>query len=322
MNRKTLFITFLLIAPVAVYAGNDEAVESWLKKMSHAAHTVNYIGKFVYQQDRQLSMMEIAHAVDANGERERLLSLDDVGREVIREKDRVTCILPDRQSVVVEKGRPKLQFPPEYPVNIEHLKGIYIFELAKVEKVAGQSAQKISIKPIDQYRYGHRLWVDINTGLLLKTHLLDEKGHLLEQFMFTEVKYMDKVPEELLKPRNRGENYTWYESEDDKEMNESSSSMAWLVARMPAGFVNDMQRNHNLPNKTAVKHMVYSDGIASVSVFIEKQEKQSASLVGASRMGAVNAYGRIINDHHVTAVGEVPQATVKMITESVEVKRE
>jgi sigma-E factor negative regulatory protein RseB len=321
LNRKTLFISLLLIAPVVVYAGNDEAVESWLQKMSNAAHTVNYIGKFVYQQDKQLSMMEIVHAVDASGgERERLLSLDDVGREVIREKDRVTCILPDRQSVVVEKGRPKLQFPPEFPVNIEHLKGIYAFELSKVEKVAGHAAQKISIKPVDKFRYGHHLWVDVDTGLLLNTHLLDEKGQLLEQFMFTEVKYMDKIPEDNLKPRNRGENYTWYESEDDKETNESSSSMAWLVAHMPAGFVNDMQRNHNLPNKTAVKHMVYSDGIASVSVFIEKQEKQSASLVGASRMGAVNAYGRIVNDHHVTAVGEVPQATVKMMTESVEVK--
>jgi len=264
--------------------------------------------------------MKIVHAVDKEGEREHLLSLDDVGREVIRDRDRVTCILPDRQSVVVEKGRPKLQFPPTFPVNIEHLKGNYVFELSKIENVAGHPAQKISIKPIDKYRYGHRLWVDANTGLLLKTHLLDEKGHLLEQFMFTEVEYMDAIPDEMLKPRNNAENFTWYESEDDQETGTSPDSMAWLVARMPAGFQNDVQRNHNLPNKTSVKHMVYSDGLASVSVFIEKQEKQSASLVGASRMGPVNAYGRIINNHHITAVGEVPQATVKMMTESVEIR--
>jgi sigma-E factor negative regulatory protein RseB len=182
-------------------------------------------------------------------------------------------------------------------------------------------AQKISIKPVDKFRYGHRLWVDAATGLLLKTHLLDEKGNVLEQFMFTEVEYKDAIPEDMLKPRNSGQNYTWYESsDDDADADKATGSQSWLVSKIPAGFEHDMQRNQQMPNKTAVMQMVYTDGLASVSVFIEKQEKQDANLVGASRMGAVNAYGRIVNDHHITAVGEVPQATVKMITESVEIK--
>ena len=100
LNRKWLF-TVLLITPVAVYASDKASVEIWLQKMHHAAHTVNYVGKFVYQQDKQLSMMKIVHAVGEDGERERLLSLDEIGREVIRDKDHVTCILPDRKSVVV-----------------------------------------------------------------------------------------------------------------------------------------------------------------------------------------------------------------------------
>ena len=320
LNRQWLF-SILLITPVAVYATDKQSVEVWLQKMHHAAHTVNYVGKFVYQQDKQLSMMEIVHAVGENGERERLLSLDEVGREVIRDKDNVTCILPDRQSVVVEKGRPKLPFPPAFPVNVEHLKHQYAFALSRQERVAGHLAQKISINPIDNYRYGHRLWVDVDTGLLLKTHLLDEHGRLLEQFMFTEIVFMDMIPEDLLKPHVIGENFTWYESDDEKVEGNTAQTINWFVARMPAGFVNDMQRDHHLPNKTAVKHMVYSDGLASVSVFIEKHEKQSPNLIGTSRMGAVNAFGKIIDDHHVTAVGEVPQATVKMIGESVEFKK-
>lgn len=320
LNRQWLF-TILLITPVAVYATDKQSVEAWLQKMHHAAHMVNYVGKFVYQQDKQLSMMEIVHAVGENGERERLLSLDEVGREVIRDKDNVTCILPDRKSVVVEKGRPKLPFPPAFPVNVEQLKHQYTFALSRQERVAGHLAQKISINPTDKYRYGHRLWIDVDTGLLLKTHLLDERGQLLEQFMFTELVFMDEIPEELLKPHVIGENFTWYESDDEKVEGSPAQPMNWFVAHMPAGFVNDMQRNHHLPNKTAVKHMVYSDGLASVSVFIEKHEKQSPNLIGTSRMGAVNAFGRIIDDHHVTAVGEVPQATVKMIGESVEFKK-
>ena len=321
LNRKWLF-TVLLITPVAVYASDKASVEIWLQKMHHAAHTVNYVGKFVYQQDKQLSMMKIVHAVGEDGERERLLSLDEIGREVIRDKDHVTCILPDRKSVVVEKGRPKLPFPPAFPMNVENLKHQYVFSLSRQERVAGHLAQKINITPIDKYRYGHRLWVDVDTGLLLKTHLLDERGSLLEQFMFTELEFMDKIPDEMLQPHISGENYTWYESDDESvEENPAEQHVDWFVAHMPAGFVNDMQRDHHLPNKTAVKHMVYTDGLASVSVFIEKHEKQAPNLIGTSRMGAVNAFGRIIDDHHVTAVGEVPQATVKMIGESVQFKR-
>lgn len=320
LNRQWLF-TLLLITPIAVYASDMQSVQEWLQKMHHAAHTANYVGKFVYQQDKQLSMMKIVHAVGPNGERERLVSLDDIGREVIRDQDNVTCILPDRKSVVVEKGRPKLPFPPAFPVNLDQLKNQYTFTLVRQERVAGHQAQKIAINPTDKYRYGHRLWVDVDTGLLLKTHLLDEHGQLLEQFMFTELEFMDNIPDDLLKPHIKGDNYTWYESDDEVVEDKPLENISWFVSRMPAGFVNDMQRDHHLPNKTAVRHMVYSDGLASVSVFIEKQVKQSPNLIGTSRMGAVNAFGKIIDDHHITAVGEVPQATVKMIGESVEFKR-
>lgn len=323
LNKKWLLPVILLVVPVVVYADDHEAVTQWLQKMHRAAHTINYVGKFVYQQDKQLTLMEIIHAVDDEGERERLISLDEVGREVIREKNKVTCILPDRQSVVVEKGRPNLQFPPAFPMNIEHLRGQYRFILDRRERVAGQTAQKISINPVDKFRYGHRLWVDVDSGLLLKTHLLDEKGRLLEQFMFTEIEFMNEIPEEMLKPRVTGKNYTWYEADGeahDEDHERLSDHHDWLVSRMPAGFIHDMQRDHNLANKTAVKHMVFSDGLASVSVFIEKRKKQSPNLIGASRMGAVNAYGKIMSDYHVTAVGEVPQATVRMISDSVQFK--
>ncbi len=320
LNKTWLLSAWLLILPIAVYAEDYEAVEKWLQKMHRASHTLNYVGKFVYQQDKQLTMMKIIHAVDEHGERERLVSLDEVGREVIREKNKVTCILPDRKSVVVEKGRPNLQFPPAFPMNIDHLKDQYEFKLASRERVAGQTAQKITIDPIDQFRYGHRLWVDVDTGLLLKTHLIDERGQLLEQFMFTDIEFRDEIPEDMLKPGVQGQNYTWYEAEDNTHEHQTShKDMAdhWKVSQMPAGFMHDMQRDHHMPNKTAVKHMVFSDGLASVSVFIEKRNKQSPNLVDASRMGAVNAYGKELNEYSVTAVGEVPQATVKMISESV-----
>ncbi len=302
--------------PAAVIAADNKTVEAWLQKMHAAAHTLNYSGKFVYQQGKQLSLMKIIHASNEDSEYERLISLDDVGREIIRSNGVVTCILPDSKSVVVEKARPAHQFPPEFPMKIAHLKDLYRFMLDKTEMVAGRNSQKIVIAPSDHYRYGHRLWIDNETGLLLKTHLVDERGQLLEQFMFTQIEFMESIPDDLLKPRTVGDAYTWYEAEQT-EISEANSESGWVAKKLPAGFNSDMDRSHNMPNKKLVRHLVFSDGLASVSIFIERSQKRTANLVGSSRMGAVNAYGRLLNDYYVTAVGEVPSATVKLISESV-----
>lgn len=317
MKSKWVILVSILMLPVVVYADTD-TVEAWLQKMHRAAHTLNYDGKFIYQQDKELSLMRIIHGADKDGEYEHLVSLDDIGREVIRTNGTVTCILPDSQSVVVEKGRPAQQFPPAFPMKIEHLKHQYRFILEHKERIAGRIAQKIVIAPVDRYRYGHRLWVDNKTGLLLKTHLLDEQGRLLEQFMFTEIRYLDGVPKDILKPRTEGQHYTWYESQHGNARSaEDKMDTAWKVIHLPVGFSNDMRRRHFMPNKTSVGHMVFSDGLASVSIFIEARNKNVPDLIGPSRMGAINAFGRVVNDHQITAVGEVPRATVKMMTESV-----
>lgn len=317
LKSKFVLPVCLFVVPVLVWASDDQAIEKWLQKMHYAAHMLNYTGRFVYQQDKQLSLMSIAHAVTKEGEREKLVSMDETGREVIREGDRVTCILPDSKSVMVEKGTGKVQFPPMFPVSLDQLKGQYTFHIDRQDKIAGQQARRIVIQPMDKYRYGHRLWVDEKTGLLLKTQLLDENGKLLEQFMFTQIQFTDKVPEELLKPRATGKEYTWYEAQDSDEPEIKDDKHVWLVQELPRGFVSDMTRYHRMPDKMPVEHLVFSDGLASVSVFIEKDGDKEPSLAGVSRMGAVNAFGRTLDDYHITTVGEVPRRTVRMIGESV-----
>ena len=200
---------------------------------------------------------------------------------------------------------------------MQSIKGQYTFHIERQDKIAGQLARKIVIQPNDKYRYGHNLWVDEKTGLLLKTQLLDETGKLLEQFMFTQITFMDKVPEDLLKPRATGKEYTWYEAQDSNEPEIKDDPNVWLVQELPKGFVSDMTRYHHMPNKTSVEHLVFSDGLASVSVFIEKDHDKEPTLMGVSRLGVVNAYGRTYNDYHITTVGEVPRRTVRMIGESV-----
>lgn len=313
-----LIFSLSLALPLTAFATQLEEVQGWLEKMQHAAHTVNYEGTFVYGQQGQLSSMRIIHRATPEGEQERLISMDGTGREVIRDGSKVTCFMPDSNVVVVEKSRQTKQFPPKFPMKIDDLKDFYTFSLAGNSTVAGHLTQGIKIMPKDPYRYGHHLWVEKNTGLLLKTYLLNEQGKPIEQFVFTQVMFLDKVPDEQMVTAVDSKGFIWYEAKGNIEKTDDKQpalSIAWI----PGGFKEDMARMQKMPNGgMPVKHMVFSDGMSSVSVFFEEgMEHDTSNLVGGSRMGAINAHGRSLGDYHVTVVGEVPQVTVQKISEAI-----
>ena len=319
INKFVSLFALLLISFTAFADHPKEDIEKWLAKMHHAAHMINYDGTFVYGQNNEMTSMQIIHSVDENGEFERLISLDGSGREVIRSGDTVTCVLPDKKSVVVDKSRPDSEFPPTFPLKIEQLSKFYTFHFGKEGVVAGQTAIKLMIKPKDSYRYAHTLWIDAKSGLLLKDHLIDDNGKIVEQFMFTQINYPKVIEKTRLISDSKHKKFTWYKAKDFKSNDEVKKSMSWKIMNVPAGFVPGVQRHHNMTmSAMPVEHFMYSDGLSSVSIFVEKKMKKSKNLIGGSTMGAVNAYGRTVGKYHVTVVGEVPHATVKMIGDSVE----
>jgi len=318
INKFFALPLFLLISFSAFADHPKEDVEKWLAKMHHASHMINYDGTFVYGQNNEMTSMQIIHSVGKDGELERLISLDGSGREVIRSGDTVTCILPDQKSVVVDKTRPDSEFPPKFPLKIEQLSKVYDFHFGKDGMVAGQKAIKLMIVPKDEYRYGHTLWVDMKTGLLLKNHLVGKNNKIVEQFMFTQINYPESIDKERLLSKGENKKYTWYNAKDFDSKKDASGNMSWKVESLPPGFVPDVKRHHNMTmTDMPVEHLMFSDGLSSVSIFVEKQMKNSKNLIGGSTMGAVNAYGRNIGNYHVTVVGEVPHVTVKMVGDSV-----
>lgn len=227
--------------------------------------------------------------------------------------------MPDRHSVVVEKSRAHNNYPPRFPIDIQALEKNYYLSLAGKGKVAGYISQKITILPKDKFRYGYHLWVEEKTGLLLKTHLVVEGDTPVEQFMFTQLRFHDRISEALLKPGVDSSKFDWYEAPAKKQAPRPSKiELNWLVKQLPAGFLPDMKRMTTLPeNLMPVEHLIFSDGLATVSVFIEDMMDSENNLRGGSHMGAVHAFGRAVDDHYVTVIGEVPYVTVKMIGESV-----
>jgi sigma-E factor negative regulatory protein RseB len=287
--------------------------------MGKALHDLNYDGVFVYQHGDQLTAMRLIHGHDELGEQERLVSLTGTSREVIRNNDQVTCILPDTRSVIVErKGQSKPGFPYLLPKQIKQISDVYTFELGHVGRIAGRNAQQVRISPKDDYRYSYHLWLDQENGMLLKAEVINGRD-IVEQFMFTHLKFMKTVSDKLFNPDVDHKDFLSYHHEQRQE-NEpvDASQQDWKVENLPAGFtLTHHQYRFQADDNAPVQHLVYSDGLSTVSVFIEKLGPGQAAMQGASPMGAVHAYSRMIDHTQVTAVGEVPANTVKLIADSV-----
>jgi len=317
MKRKViLFCCFFILEvnSLSVYA--DQEARQWLTKMGLAAQDLNYRGTFVYQHGMQLESMEITHRVKKGATTERLLSLNSSPREIIRDNNVIRCYLPDENSMVIEHRKANDQnFPRILPKNLTRLEDNYTFQLAKRHRIADRMAQKVIIKPVDNKRYGYRLWADINSGLLLKSDLVDSKDKVLEQFMFTNLEIGGVISDKDLQPRQTSMNLKKH-IKTEKEI--PLTNTEWHISEFPKGFTISVHIKRLTPmSDKSIEHMVLSDGLAAVSVFIEKLDKSDQILSGANSMGAVNAFVREVSGHQVTVVGEVPAVTVKAIANAV-----
>jgi sigma-E factor negative regulatory protein RseB len=304
----------------AAQAGNisSEQVGEWLERLAKASRTLNYEGTFVYRHGEQLDAVHIIHKADQQGEHERIISLNGVAREVIRNNDQVACVIPETKAVVVDKNLPAARLP-SFPDDIKSIARYYDFEFEGYGRVAGRPVRQIMIHPRDNYRYGYRLWLDDAFELLLGSELLDGEGNPIEQVMFTDIRVMENIDEARLKPNIAGKEYKWLIDDENTQDSSSTEMPGWRAENVPGGFELKQNVMQRLPEHTGmVNHLLYSDGLASVSVYIEPLPRNIDVLRGASQMGAVNAFGRVIDDYHVTAVGEVPAGTVKLISSSLQ----
>lgn len=315
-NVLRALLALLVVAASAAQAADREARE-WLERMSESLATRNYEGRFFHLRDSRSETMRIIHRVDKGKVTERLVSLDGSGREIIRNEDEVICYLPDRRTVLVEKRTDESTLLAAVPSYNEQLEQHYNIERGASTKALGRRTQLILVQPRDQFRYGYRLWLDHETAMPLKSQLCDREGNVIEQILFAELHFRERISADALKPAVTGEGYRWLR-QDAREVQMADSNMGWNVIHLPAGFRLTTWRVQVIAGSSApVRHLVYSDGLASVSVFIEPRTPQTEAMRGLAKVGAAFAYSRKIDDHQVTAVGEVPAATVEAIATGV-----
>ena len=312
-------LILFLCADVAK-ATDSRTASKLMQSMRSATDTLNYNGIFIYQRGAQIDAMRIMHKFDGREERERLISLSGPRREVIRDGQRVTYFFSDDREVRIERTEPKDFLSVGLGDSIEYLTEIYTFSIAGEDRVAGRSATAINILPKKRNRYGYQLWIDDESKLLLKSVILNRRGEALEQVQFVELLVNEDLPDVLFTSEIEGAGFTQYtNSSPEPSIASVVDSSGWVVGWLPVGF---KMRNHKLQtmveSDVPVSHMVYSDGLAMVSVFVEKLKARSRSIQGFSSMGAVNAFSRVAENHQITVVGEVPIPMVRKIASSVE----
>jgi len=305
----TVLTCYLLLASQSAVAGD---VSDLLKKMSSADEDVNYQGVFVLRKSDKLSSMRVEHGRDERGVWESLESLNGEARKVVRVNEEVTSIYPERNLVTVSVTKGKSSLHPTLPENLDKLEAYYTVAQLDDDRIANHSAVVLDVMPKDKFRYGYRYWLDTETGVLLKCDLLNENSEVVEQMMFTVLEYLSEAPAAAFSEIDvKGFEY--------KKLGKDRvvvPNTAWQVTGLPVGFMLTQSSEHKINNSQSL-HLMYSDGLASVSVFIEQGKGHHRLLNGASSMGALNAYGKPVGEYSVTVMGEVPASTVMQIAQSI-----
>jgi sigma-E factor negative regulatory protein RseB len=203
------------------------------------------------------------------------------------------------------------------PEQLSSLTEYYEIHKGEPERIGGYEAQSLILEPRDGMRYGHKFWADSATGLLLKARMLGERHSVVEQFSFTQLVIGTGVTKEMVQPSF---NIRYPEWRLDRFANNtvSEGDSAWTVKNFPAGFHKILEiRRSKQGNSVLVTHMVYSDGLAAVSIFIEPVASRNQVNEGLSQQGAVNIYTRTLDDQVVTVLGEAPATTVMQIANSI-----
>jgi sigma-E factor negative regulatory protein RseB len=296
--------------------------ERWLERMNRALTTRNYDGTFSHWHGGStVEMLRIIHRVQNGEVSERLVSLDGSGREFIRAGSSLTCYLPDKRTVLVER-RPPQQSLVDFPaVNDQTARFYEIREIAHM-RLNRRETHVITVTPRDEYRYGYRLWIDDSTAMPLKTQLCDTHGRAIEEIVFASLVLPARIPDAAFRPDVSTEGFQWLRNDAPLPAPPlPHTATVWSALKLPPGFRMLVRRAQTLPGSAApVDHLVFTDGLASVSVFVEARVQAPASAGSqpvVQSVGSSSAFSTVIDGHKVTAVGEVPPATVRFIATQV-----
>jgi len=319
----------------AVIKNAEPNAHALLAKMAESTKSLTYQGTLVYTQGSRMETLEIFHTLIDGQQSERLVHLTGAPREIIRRGDKVICVHPKSGVIELNNAVPAGPFARNYQARLDSVNKPYTVKFSGHTRVAGREVTVLAVQPKDAYRYGFKLALDNQTGLLLQSLMVDANNKVLERFEYTEIKIGGDISAEQLAPHfdSASERLSLIDmktfqsrslvapSEIDKLESQATEEQNWQVKWLPAGFTlstaNFEQRADAKRGERNSK--MYSDGLSAFSVFITPDVDMSKAL--SVQSGATLAYSLVKRDaeglYSITVVGEIPPSAAKDIATSV-----
>ncbi|MGY6589023.1 MAG: MucB/RseB C-terminal domain-containing protein [Wenzhouxiangella sp.] len=314
---KSWLACLCLLPLAAVAAGDEDAreVKYWLDRMERAVESLDYRGSLVHWRGGQVDTFRIIHRANGDGVRERIYSLDGKPREILRKGERVQSLTAGDQPLVVQ-SQLAARLMPNLPVSrLGTPESGYEMRMGGEDRVAGKATRIVEIRPLDQFRYGYRFWLEQDSGMLLRSALLNQRGRVLQQLSFVDIELGAQINDADLEPGLTMPEGISRARLDPPVSSQSRSALpepSWLPPRLPPGFELARVGRGSFENGDDFEHLVFSDGVASFSVYIESSESDgSGSRLDA--MGSFHVFTGRVDGRLITVVGEVPRATVEYV---------
>lgn len=299
----------------------DADLGAWLSRVHEASRRRAYMGTFVVSADGHMASARIWHVCDGEQQVERVESLSGAPRSTFRRNDQVMTFLPQSKVVISEKRESLGLFPNLLLSANPAIAQSYRLKPAGQERVAGFEADVVQLQAQDAWRFGYRVWTEKKTGLVVKLQTLDTKGRVLEQAAFSELQL--DAPVSMGKLMQRMNKTQGYEIETPVLVKTTAVAEGWAFKPVVSGFTL-VSCNNRLVSPEAgapsagILQCVFSDGLASVSLFIEGFDVRRHAQSGAQAMGATHTLTRRLGDWWLTAVGEVPAPTLVIFAQGLE----
>lgn len=316
MKRLGWLLSILWLPGAALAVEPDPNV--LLDGMVRAFRELNYDMSFVYIRDGKIEPMRLVHALENGRERERLVHLNGLPREVIREDDTITAYLAGTQPVMLDKADGNVVWTRALLSNLQQMRQHYQLLDGGPTRIAGRDARELVIRSNDSERYGYRLWVDTESGLLLRSDLLARDGRVLEQWQVVSLQLKASIPEADLRVGFAVSAPAGVRVLSAKASADAATAKHWQVGWLPDGFtLRSQQLQQRGSDQPPVQHLLFSDGVASISVYVGTPPQGINSLERTWRKGAMTIVETANRERRVTVVGDIPSQTARRIAGSV-----
>lgn len=299
-----------LLQAFPLHAEQEDA-QALLADMAKSMRELDYQGSFIYEHDGRIDALRLFHAGGPH-ERERLLSMSGPRSEIVRSGDSITCQQNGSPAILLPNRAGARLLPLVPDTRGRAVGSLYAFRVEGEDRVAGYRARIIDVAPLDEFRYGYRIWLEESTRLPLRSAVVDSAKRTLEQFMFVALD-VGAVPKESDLAPGHAAGATAPPSELPL-----GRAPQWRVTDPPAGFVfAGVQRPAQEANRA--EHQMYTDGLADVSIYVEPRGSDAPAVPDRMlKRGVLGIYSRDAGEWKITVLGDVPRATLERMARSVQ----